>query len=196
MPGETYTVRLGIVDTRLWSQEDIVALYRAELKKAGFTAPGFPVVSYPATAVKLRANDPFAGAVTLSATVPGLGDFTQTRDTRVPYAQDPAKLAQARKAMATVFAWNLCQPVSAPGAAGVLRDIFRRVKPEPGVMKGSPQVNTWAATPVTLAGYPPRPALASCGVAPAPTPAPAAAGKGPGFWVALASVALLAMNNR
>jgi hypothetical protein len=195
---ETYTVRLGILDTSLWSAENIVQLYRDELKKAGFTAPALPVVSWPKPTVKFLRNDPFPGAQTITVNVPSLGDFTQTRDTNVPYEQDPAKLAETGKALATVFAWNLCYPGSAPGAEGVLRDIFRRVKPEPGTMKTSPKVGLWASTPETLAGYPNRPASSACGVAPGTAPAPAAAGKGKGYglWAALGVLLLAAANSK
>lgn len=197
---ETYTVRLGILDTSLWTAEEIVKLYRDELKKAGFTAPAMPNVAWPKPTTKLLRNDPFPGAQTLTVNVPDLGEFTQTRDTNVPYEQDPAKLAQAGKAFATVFSWNLCFPGSAPGAEGLLRDIFRRVKPEAGTIKTSPKVGTWAATPDTLPGFPPKPGSIVCGVTPAPgpTPAPAGGGKGKGInpWLGALGLLLLVANSK
>jgi hypothetical protein len=191
MPTEVFTVRMGFFDTKLWSAESIVALYKAPLKAAGFFTSQLPSIVYPSTPTTTTKDDPFPGAKSISIRLDPFGELTQTRDTRVPLAQDPAKLADAGKAFASIFTWNLCVPVvpqispsspsSAPGAdpGGALREIFRQTKPGDGVLKLSPKIGTWGATPETLPGYPAKPGRPECGQSPAP--APAGGGKGPGL---------------
>ena len=158
MAAEVYTVRLAIFDTAALSALQVDQLYRAELERAGFVLPQSPAVLWPPTAVSVHENDPFAGARSITISAPPFEPVTQTRDTRVPYAEDPAKLADARAAQLTTFTWNVCGPA---GQAGTLRELFRRVKP-PGTLKLSPVIATWAAAPVELDGYPPKLARAVC----------------------------------
>lgn len=187
---DVYTVRMGFFDTKLWTPADLVALYKGELKAAGFASNQLPVVIWPDTPITTKANDPFQGAATITVNLPPFGEISQTRDNNVPYAQDPAKLAQAGKAFASIFTWNLCLPNPAPGfdGAGFLRDLFRKIRPE-GILKLSPKVSTWESAPELADGYPPKGARPECGAAPAPAPTPAGAGKGIG-WGKVAAWAL------
>lgn len=189
MAMDVYTVRMGLFDTRLWTPGDIVALYKTDLKAAGFASNQLPAVVWPDTPIQTKANDPFPGASSIAINLPPFPELTQTRDNNVPYAQDPAKLAQAGKAFASIFTWNLCLPNPAAGVdgAGLLRDIFRRVRPE-GILKLSPKITTWESAPELQEGYPPRGVRPDCGGAPAPTPTPAGAGKGTAWGKVAATV--------
>lgn len=190
MTTDVYTVRMGFFDTRLWTAADLVALYKTDLKAAGFASNQLPSVMWPDTPITTKANDPFQGASSITINLPPFGELTQTRDNNVPYAQDPAKLAQAGKAFASLFTWNLCLPNPPPGVdgAGLLRDIFRKVRPE-GILKLSPKVTTWESAPELQEGYPPRGPRPDCGTAPGPAPAPTGGGKGMG-WGKVAAMVL------
>jgi hypothetical protein len=182
MPIEVYTVRMGFFDSKAWVPTDLINLYKTELKAMGFFTPQLPSVIKPPKPVSITENDPFEGARSITINLAPFGPLTQTRDTRVPFEQDPAKLAQSGDARATIFTWNLCkeiQPGSAPGAdpSGQLRDLFRRTKPDLGAIKLSPKVSTWSAAPEIEPGYPPKP--------PRPDSAPALAGAGSPWWLAV-----------
>ena len=168
-----FTVRHAFFDTDLWSPAEIVGLYKSSLKAAGFSTNQMPSVVYPAIKTRLAVNDPFPGAQTLYISGTPWGTFEQTRDTRVPYEEDPAKLATRGRAYATAFVWNLCAPASSrePNAAGQLRAIFRSIFPDVGTLKLSPVIATYPDAPKSLTGFPPRPAQPGCGPAPAPAPA-------------------------
>lgn len=153
---DTFTVRMGIIDTVLWNQHSIVSFYAAELKKLGFKTTQFPVVEWPSVSIQLKTDDPFPGARTIYIKIPNLGDFQQTRDTNVALAEDNAALAETGKASASIFTWNLCAPDDSKDAAGQLRDLFRRMKPAGG-LKLSPKISLFADAAPTLAGYPNQP---------------------------------------
>ena len=189
MATDVYTVRMGLFDTKLYTPADLVSLYKADLKAAGFASNQLPAVIWPDTPVVVKANDPFQGATSLAINLPPFATLSQTRDNNVPYAQDPAKLAQAGKAFASIFTWNLCLPSPPPNTDGaaLLREIFRRVRPE-GILKLSPKVSTWESAPELQEGYPPRGVRPDCGKAPAPAPTPAGAGKGVEWGKVLATV--------
>lgn len=174
---ETYTVRMGLADTGLWSADKLLGLYKQALKDAGFTATHLPSVAWPRSLVTVKADDPFPGARSILLVTPGLADISQTRDTRVPFAQDPAKLADAGKAFLTLFTWNLTHPDSARAAehAGTLRNLFRSIKPGEGTAKLSPIIKPWGDAPVTLAPYPDKPPLATAVASSGPAPAAAKA---------------------
>jgi hypothetical protein len=179
---DVYTVRMGLIDTGLWNAADLVNLYKTELKAAGFASNQLPSVDWPEAKVSVKANEPFTGARSITVSVPQLGDFSQTRDGNVPYEQDPAKLAQVGKAFPSIFTWNLCFPNPAPNAdgAGILRDIFRRVRPE-GILKLSPKVSTWESAPELQNGYPAKGPRPVCGAVPDAGTNAAAPAKGPGL---------------
>lgn len=179
-----YTIRHGFLDTRLWSPESIVALYKTDLKALGFSSPQLPTVIYPEAETKLTANDPFPGAKSIFVHSPELGDFSQTRDTRVPYAQDTAKLAEAGRAYFSVFTWNLCHP--AEGQDGALRNLFRSVKPDIGAHKLSPIVTVWESAPALLPGYPAKPGRPDCDPVPVPGPTGAGTVKKMALWQKIA----------
>ncbi len=154
MGNEAYTVRMGIFDTRAWNAHELVDLYKSELSKAGFTTTQFPSIIYPKITPKVLMNDPFPGSKSLSFDLPPFGEFMQTRDTNVPYSEDSAKLAEYGAAFANIFTWNFCYNGVVPSdPLGLLRDIFRKVKPD-GVLKLSPKVSKYSDAPVSLAGYP------------------------------------------
>lgn len=178
---DVYTIRMGLFDTRLWTPTDLLALYKADLKTAGFASNQLPQVEWPNTLNTMTLDDPFPGAKRLVINLPPFGELSQTRDTRVPYAEDPMKLADAGKGHASVFTWNLCLPNPPAGVdgAGLLRDIFRRIKPE-GTLKLTPKVSTWESAPELLEGYPPKGLRPECGGAPAPAPSPGGGGGGKG----------------
>lgn len=186
---DVYTVRMGLIDTGLWNAADLVNLYKAELKAAGFASNQLPSVNWPEVKPSVKANDPFQGARSITVTVPHLGTFSQTRDGNVPYEQDPAKLAQVGKAFPSVFTWNLCFPNPPPNAdgAGILRDIFRKVRPE-GMLKMSPKVSTWETAPELQDGYPAKGPRPECGAGPVAVAKAAAPAKGPGLGAALTAL--------
>ena len=162
MSNEAFTVRMGFFDTRAWTTRNIVDLYKTELSKAGFVTSQFPNISYPKISPKVLLNDPFEGAKTISFSIAPFGDFVQTRDTRVSYEQDPAKLAEVGTALANIFTWNICSTAKVQGdPLGVLRDIFRRVKPD-GILKLSPKVTKFSEAPASLSGYPDKPSEPQC----------------------------------
>lgn len=162
MSSKAFTVRMGIFDTRAWNAHDLVELYKSELTKAGFVTSQFPSISYPKLSPKILLDEPFQGSKSLSFELSPFGEFVQTRDTRVPYSKDSAKLAEYGVAFANIFTWNLCSTDKVQGdPLGMLRDIFRRVKPD-GVLKLSPKVSSYADAPNTLAGYPEKLAAPQC----------------------------------
>lgn len=179
---EVYTVRMGFADTGLWSADKVLSLYKTALKEAGFTATHLPSVAWPRSVLTVKSDDPFPGARSIMLVTPGLSDISQTRDTRVPYADDPAKLADAGKAFLTLFTWNLTHPDSARAAehAGTLRNLFRSIKAGEGTAKLSPIIKPWGEAPVSLQPYPDKPPLASAVAASSPAPAPAKAKLGLG----------------
>jgi hypothetical protein len=152
---EVYTVRGGIYEVAALDAAQVLALYRPELERAGFTVPQEPLVTPRVTNVQTSSDGPIR-RIEISA--PPFDATSQVRDTRVSYADDPAKLAELGQARLSTFTWNLCGPSDALGA---LRELFRRVKPY-GTLKLSPVVSTFAAAPIELSGFPPRPALISC----------------------------------
>lgn len=158
---DVFTVRMGFADTGLWSADKLLSLYKEPLKLAGFKATHLPSVAWPRSIVQVTNDDPFAGARSIKLVTPGLSDISQTRDTRVPYAQDPAKLADAGKAFLTLFTWNLTAPTQGAEHAGTLRNLFRAIKPDEGTAKLSPIVKPWIEAPDQLAPYPPKPPLVS-----------------------------------
>lgn len=153
---EVFTVRMGFYDTAAWSAERIAQLYAAELAKLGAVAPVLPSVAWPPIAVAVTPGE--LSTLTIGPPEP-FEAVSQTRDRRVPYAQDPAKLAEFGRAALTVFTWNVCAP---PESLGALRDLFRRTKPDVGALKLSPVIALWTAAPVELAGYPNKPARPEC----------------------------------
>lgn len=175
---EVYTVRGGIYDVGALSASQIVALYGPELTRAGFIAPQPPTVTPRTTHAQPTTEGTFR-RITLSA--PPFDPVEQSRDMRVSYDQDPAKLAEMGAGQLTTFAWNLCGPAD---GAGTLRDLFRRVRLE-GTLKLSPVVALWRAAPVELSGFPPRPVQPNC----APR---AGGGGGVGLGLGVLAAALLA----
>jgi hypothetical protein len=168
MTTEVYTIRMGFFDTRPWTGDEVVNLYKSPLSAAGFYTSQLPSVSHPTPTVKVSTNDPFPGSMSISINLPPFSELTQTRDTNVSYAQDPMKLATMGKAAATIFSWNVCREIT-PGAggdpSGTLRELFRKILPEPGTLKLSPKIGTWAATPEIVDGYPPKPPRPDCATA-------------------------------
>ena len=161
MSDKSFTIRMGLFDTRLWTPQDVVELYGKPLKEAGFTTPQYPSVVWPKFPVKVLQNDPFPGARTLTIQTP-FGDLEQTRDLNVPYDTDPAKLAEAGAAFASLFTWNLCSGSdAAKDYAAILRDIFRSIKPV-GLMKLSPKVAKWSDAPLALENFPNKPDSPNC----------------------------------
>lgn len=160
------TVRMGLIDTRIWSPTELVSAYKTELSKAGFKSPQYPSVSYPETKVRMEKGNPFPEASTIHISIPVFGAFDQTRDTRIPVDKDPAMLAETGKAAASIFTWNLCAPDSDKDPSGTLRNIFRTVKPAIGGLKLSPKVSTFLDAPLELDGYPPKQVEPSCVVPP------------------------------
>lgn len=151
-----FTVRGGFYDAAAWDPAGIVKLFAAELQKLGMGAPQLPTVAYPPLEVRLSVEPPMR---TLTAVPPApFEPVSQSRDTRVPYADDPAKLAEYGQAVLTVFTWNVC---AQPEQAGALRDLFRRLKPD-GALKLSPIVKPWTEAPPELPGFPPKAAQSSC----------------------------------
>ncbi len=187
---DIYTVRMGLIDTKLWSQHAIVDFYKSELSKLGFRTSQLPTVEYPLTHVKLEANQPFQGARTIHISVPFLGDFEQTRDTRISFDKDPAALAESGKAVASIFIWNLCSPEDSKDPLGALRDLFRRVKPE-GVIKLSPKVSKFADAPLTMDGYPAKQLGELLCTTPSTSKAQA---KNTGLWSLLIGIGLSAIS--
>jgi len=165
---DVYTVRMGIIDVRLWNQHDLVELYKSELSKAGFKSPQYPSVSYPLTKVRMEKGQPFPEARTIHISVPVFGDFDQTRDMRVTEDKDPAQLAQVGKALMSVFTWNLCAPATDKDPSGTLRNIFRSVKPAVGILKLSPKVAKYLDAPLEMEGYPAKQPEPTCKVDTAP----------------------------
>lgn len=153
--GEVYTVRGGIYDADRVPASAIAALYFEELARAGFHVVESPTVSVRPTQAEVSVDGPFKR---IRLTSPPFDPVEQSRDTRVPYEEDHAALAEAGRGTLTTFVWNLCGP---DAAAGTLRDIFRRRRVE-GWLKLSPIVSTWSAAPVQLAGYPARPPQPGC----------------------------------
>ncbi|HKY36469.1 MAG TPA: hypothetical protein VJN18_11050 [Polyangiaceae bacterium] len=177
---EVYTVRGGIYDVGALSASQIAALYQAELARAGFTAPSLPSVTPRVTLAEPSTEGVFR-RITLTA--PPFEPVEQSRDTRVSYAEDPAKLAEAGTGQLTTFSWALCGPSDAQ-APGALRQVFRSVRLE-GTLKLSPVVATWTNTPVELSGFPPRPVQPNC--------APRARSSGAAAGIGIGIVALLAL---
>lgn len=162
---EVYTVRMGFIDTNLWSAHEIVDLYKPELTKAGFKTSQLPSVNYPETQYIVKKGEAFAEAKSIHISVPVFGEFDQTRDTRVPFEQDKAALAEYGKAFTTVFTWNLCAPEKDKDPAGTLRNIMRTVKPADGILKLSPKVSKFADAPLDLTGYPLKQSAPVCSLA-------------------------------
>ena len=178
---EIYTVRGGIYDVDALTASTIAALFGTELMRAGFRATESPSVQVLRTDVELEQDGAFK-RIRLSA--PPFEPVEQSRDTRVPIAEDPARLAEAGRGVLTTFSWNVCGPNEGVGA---LRDLFRRRRVE-GWLKLSPIVTTYSAAPAQLAGYPPRPPMPGC----APR-APAAQSDGSGLGAALGVLGLLGL---
>lgn len=159
---ETYTIRMGFFDTSPWNSREIVDLYKSELSKAGFVTSQFPTIFYPKISPKILLNNPFQGAKSISFNLAPFGDFQQTRDTNVSYEKDPAKLAEVGIAFANIFTWNVCSTDKVQGdPIGILRDIFRRVKPD-GVLKLSPKISKFNDASLTLNGYPEKQSEPQC----------------------------------
>lgn len=165
--GEVYTVRGGIYDVDALAPSHVAALYATELMAAGFRATESPVVTVRPTQVQLEQDGAFKR---IRLTAPPFDPIEQSRDTRVPFADDPMRLAEAGRGVLTTFAWNLCGPSD---GAGALRDLLRRRRVV-GWLKLSPIVTTFGAAPVQLAGYPPRPPMPGC----APRPSSSSSSSG------------------
>lgn len=175
-----FTARFTLVNTSYYTPEKVLATFRPELEKAGYTIYQTPAFKGYTAKYKLTTEGPFpdddtkAIFETMEIAGPDGTPLSTARD-KVNDPQGSRPILEQRKPMVSAFAWNLGPPAGATSQnlSDLIWNIRRTTLYDKEKYLGlgwTPIVLPWESTPLKRAPYPDRPAIPA--VLHPPTPKP------------------------